>query len=105
MHPVLIGYSLNLIYSHYIHFVRRSNPFVHSKPSKAKQAFKVVLVVKNLTANAGDWEYCEHEAVIMTKGTRTKLINCVTSECENKEQKNYEERAIFDRMVKSYLRE
>ena len=68
---------------------------VHSKTSKAKQAFKVVLVVKNPTANAGDWEYCKYEAVIVTKATRTKLINRVTLECENKEQKNYERESRF----------
>ena len=95
VYPVLIGYSLDLIYFHYIHFVRCSNPFVHSKTSKAKQAFKVVLVVKNPTANAGDWEYCKYEAVIVTKATRTKLINRVTLECENKEQKNYERESHF----------
>ena len=93
VYPVLIGYSLDLIYSHYIHLVRCSNPFVHSKTSKAKQAFKVVLVVKNPTA--GIREDCKYEAVIITKGTRTKLINCVTLECENKEQKNYERESHF----------
>ena len=86
VHPVLIGCSLEPIYSYYIHLVRCSNPFVHSKTSRPSLCTK---------HHSKHWEYCKHEADTLTKGDKTKLISCVTLERESKEQKNYEGRCHF----------
>lgn len=86
MYTKLTGRSTDLIRAYYIYLARFINPLIHSKNIKPSQYTKY---------HSKHLEYCIHEADILTKGDKTKLINCVISQCDGKKQKNYEGGSYF----------